>query len=299
MSLRDTVNRRLLAAGWELGPRLGRRTSAALAGTGGRLAARLGGGPVDQLRRNLEVATGGPVPEDLVRAGLASYARTWLEVLSLPAWPASRVLGSVLSDPVGEALLRREHRARGAVVALPHMGNWDLVGAWACLTGLPVTTVAEQLADPEFEAFTRARSVLGMEVLSHRDPQVLTRLLRAVGEGRVVCLMADRLMAGRGLDVDWPVPGGGTASVAMPPGPALVARRSGALLLGLACHYDGDRMRLRFSDPVQHRPGRDGLQAMTQQLAGFFAAETSRHPQDWHMLQPFFTDPAPVRADGR
>lgn len=296
--VRDSVNRRLLAAGWELGPRLGRRSSAALATAGGALAARIGGGPVEQLRRNLEVVTGRPAGDALVRAGLSSYARTWLEVLSLPAWPASRVLASVLTDPVGEALLRREHRARGAVVALPHMGNWDLVGAWACLTGLPVTTVAEQLADPEFEAFTRARSDLGMEVISHRDPQVLTRLLRAVEEGRVVCLMADRLMAGRGLDVTWPVPGGGAASVAMPPGPALVARRSGALLIGLACSYEGDRMRMRFSDPVDHVPGRDGLRAMTQQLASFFAAETSRHPQDWHMMQPFFTDPGPVPVDG-
>ena len=33
----------------------------------------------------------------------------------------------------------------GAIVALPHMGNWDLAGAWACLTGMPVTTVAERL----------------------------------------------------------------------------------------------------------------------------------------------------------
>ncbi|WP_197429883.1 phosphatidylinositol mannoside acyltransferase [Auraticoccus cholistanensis] len=295
--LRDAATRRLLAAGWRLGPHLGRRTRRVLTGLGAGAAHRLGGAPVEQLRHNLAVVTGTGPDERLVRDALTSYTRMWLEVLSLPGWSREQVRAAVVTDPVGESLLRREHARRGAVVALPHMANWDLVGAWACSTGLPVTTVAEQLDDPEFAAFTRFREGLGMEVLSHRDPQVLARLLAAVEEGRVVCLMADRLMAGRGLDVRWPLPGG-PRPVAMPPGPALVARRSGALLLGLACSYTGDRMRMRFSRPVEHRPGRDGLTAMTQQLADFFAGEVARHPQDWHVLQPFFGPPGADPSSG-
>ncbi|WP_114561593.1 phosphatidylinositol mannoside acyltransferase, partial [Desertihabitans aurantiacus] len=228
-----------------------------------------------------------PASEALVEQALASYTRMWTEVLALASWTPNQVRSLVLTDPVGESVLRAASRGRGAVVALPHLANWDLVGAWACLSGLPVTTVAEQLAEAEFGAFTRLRTALGMEVLSHRDPRALARLTAAVAEGRVVCLMADRLMAGAGIAVDWPTPAG-PRPVRLPPGPALVARRSGALLIGLACHYEGGRMRMRFSEPVEPHPGRDGLTRMTQQLADFFGREITAHPEDWHMLQPYF-----------
>ena len=58
-------------------------------------------------------------------------------------------------------------QGRGAIIALPHMANWDLAGAWACLTGMPVSTVAERLR-PEalFDRFVAYREALGMEVIA-------------------------------------------------------------------------------------------------------------------------------------
>ena len=58
---------------------------------------------------------------------------------------------------VNESVLRTAYAGPGAVVALPHSGNWDLAGAWACLTGMPVTTVAEQLSEAEYAAFMAFR----------------------------------------------------------------------------------------------------------------------------------------------
>ena len=48
-----------------------------------------------------------------------------------------------------------------------------------------------------------------------------------------------------------------------------------------------------FGEPVEPRPGRDGLTAMVQELADFFAAAIAEKPEDWHMLQPFFPDSVP------
>ena len=42
--------------------------------------------------------------------------------------------------------MRAAYASTGAVIALPHSGNWDLAGAYAELTGMPVTTVAEAAA---------------------------------------------------------------------------------------------------------------------------------------------------------
>jgi len=172
------------------------------------------------------------------------------------------------------------------VVALPHSGNWDLAGAWACLTGMPVTTVAERLDDAEFAAFVSFREALGMEVLSHLDPGVIGALNTAVRRRRLVCLLADRDLAGVGVPVVW-----AGRSVTMPGGPALVARRTGATLLAAVCRFTETGMQIAFSDPVATRPGRDGLVAMTQDVASFFAEQIAQQPADWHMLQPFFGEP--------
>lgn len=175
--------------------------------------------PIANLRR----ALGTEPSEALLRAGMASWARTYVEVLALPSWSADEVLDRVAT--VGERHLRAAW-PNGAVIALPHLGNWDLAGAWACLSGFPVTTVAENLGEQEFAAYSEVRGRLGMEVLRHDDPAALGDLIGAVRRGRLVCLLSDRDLPGRGLPVRF-----AGESVTMPAGPALVARRAGATLL--------------------------------------------------------------------
>jgi phosphatidylinositol dimannoside acyltransferase len=236
---------------------------------------------VRTLRSNLSTAAGQPASDDLVRAALISYLRNLYEVLALPSWSPRRVVTSVTTE--GELAFRAAVASTGAVVALPHSGNWDLAGAWACLTRLPVTTVAEALPDGAFESFVQFRERLGMEVLSHRDPAAIGRLVGAVRRGRLVCLLADRDLGGRGLPVRWR-----DQPITMPAGPALVARRSGAALVPAVSQYTPAGMKIIFGRQIEHRSGRDGLTAMTQQVADVFAERIAEQPQDWHLMQPFF-----------
>jgi KDO2-lipid IV(A) lauroyltransferase len=279
--LRDRAVRALYRAGWSGAGRIPPPTARLIARAGARLAVRHDGRHIQTLRHNLSLATGRPAPPELVRAAVASYLRTFSEVLALPHWSAERVLATVSVE--NREALDQALAAGGAVVALPHSANWDLAGAWACLSGMPVTTVAEQLGAEEFTAFLAFRQSLGMEVLSHRDPSGIPRLIEAVRRGRVVCLIADRDLGGTGIPVQW-----NGHRVSMPAGPAVVARRSGVALLPAVCRYEGEGMRIRIGDAVPAATGREGLAAMTQQVADFFAAAIAEHPQDWHMLQPFF-----------
>ena len=236
---------------------------------------------VRTLRSNLSTAAGQPASDDLVRAALISYLRNLYEVLALPSWSPRRVVTTVTTE--GELAFRAAVASTGAVAALPHSGNWDLAGAWACLTRLPVTTVAEALPEGGFESFVQFRERLGMEVLSHRDPAAIGRLVGAVRRGRLVCLLADRDLGGRGLPVRWR-----DQPITMPAGPALVARRSGAALVPAVSQYTPAGMKIIFGRQIEHRPGRDGLTAMTQQVADVFAERIAEQPQDWHLMQPFF-----------
>jgi len=281
------ANRAVWAAGWRFGPRLLR--SRAVRNRLGHIAATLAtirpNRYLGHWQRNVEIATGQRPGVRETRAAVRSYMRVMTESFVLPQWTPAETIATVTTDPAGEQRLRDAMAGPGAVLALPHLGSWDHAGAWACATGMPVSTVAEQLGVAEFDAFKRYREQLGMRIYSHRDPSALRGLCSDIAAGRLVCLVADRTFDGRGVAATWR----GNPVIAAP-GPAYVARRTGALLMGCAARYTDQGIHLAFSDPVEHRPGRDGLSAMTQDLVDFYAAEISLKPTDWHVFQPFFPD---------
>jgi KDO2-lipid IV(A) lauroyltransferase len=289
---RDRALRLLFRLGWRTAHRIPRPlVDGALTGLA-RFAVRFPGEHIQTLRHNLAVMTGQSVDDELARAAVRSHLRNVYEMLALPGWPPAEVLARI--ETINEAGMRAAYASTGAVVALPHSGNWDLAGAYAELTGMPVTTVAEELAGPEFAAFVAFRERLGMQVLSHRDPAVVGELISAVRAGRLVCLLGDRDLPGRGVPVQW-----AGHPVTMPAGPALVARRTGAALVPIVCQFTERGMRIVFGDPVPHRPGREGLVAMVQDVADFFVRTIATQPEDWHMMQPFFVDHATPAEEAR
>jgi phosphatidylinositol dimannoside acyltransferase len=280
--LRDWMLRGIYVFGWRIAARLPQQLVALIISALSWMILRQDGVHVRTLRHNLALTTGAPVHSDLLRAALKSYLRNFYEVLALPAWSETEIRGRVRA--VNEPAVRGAHAGPGAVVALPHSGNWDLAGAWACATGMPVTTVAEQLSDADYAAFVGFRESLGLQVVSHRDPQALTTLIKAIHDRRVVCLLADRDLSGTGVRVSWR-----GHPITVPAGPAIIARRTGAALLPAVCQFTENGMEIIIGGPIAHRQGRDGLTRMMQDVANFFADTIARQPADWHMLQPFFS----------
>jgi lauroyl/myristoyl acyltransferase len=258
------------------------------------------GAPVVQLENNLARARPEATAAELralSREGMRSYLRYWCEAFRLPDWDHDRVVGSVRVE--NEQYLRAPLAAgRGVVAALTHMGNWDHAGAWASLTGAPVVTVAERLR-PErlYERFLAYREGLGMEILplTGGEGRVLDALSdRLRSAARLVPLVADRDLRSSGI----PVQLLGEATK-MPPGPALLALRTGAALHPVSIWYEPDpdagprrhRLVIHFheevSPPTEGRT-REKVTAMTQQVADTFGTAIRAHPQDWHMLQPLW-----------
>lgn len=281
--LRDGVNRALFRAGAQVLPRLSPGSVRGFASGLGTLAARVGTPYLDQGAENVALLTG-RTPTSGERADAArSWARMYLETLALPGWSAQTLQQIVRPEPEGERRLRAARDDGGVIVALPHMANWDLAGAWAGATGLAVTTVAEHLGEAEFAAYVRLRARLGLEVIAHDDRGATAALVAAVRAGRVVCLMADRDLTGAGLLVPF-----GPGWARLPAGPAMVARRTGAMLLPMVPHYTASGMQLEFGPSIHPGPGRDGLTAATAEVAAYFADRIAAHPADWQVLQPFF-----------
>jgi phosphatidylinositol dimannoside acyltransferase len=280
--------------GWGLAGRVPVRTlSWTLDEAADLVWARRGPG-VRQLEANLHRAVTRADQNELrrlSRRAMRSYFRYWREAFELPSWSTGRIVDSVVT--VNEAPLRAAMSAgRGAIVALPHMANWDHAGAWACLTGMPVTTVAEVLQPQSlFDRFVGYREALGMQVLPLTPGAGgLAGLRNGLADNRLVCLVADRDLTRAGVEVELL-----GAPAALPPGPAALARVTRAPLFAAVLSYDGALLRIEFSDPVPSRSGPGGVVAMTQVVADVFSAGIRRTPTDWHMLQPVFS--ADTRAD--
>jgi KDO2-lipid IV(A) lauroyltransferase len=265
-------------AGWTLVKALPERLARRLFDLGADLGYRRGGKGVRRLRANLARVV---PPEDLervVRAGVRSYARYWLEAFRLPVMGRERLLRDVAIDHP-----ERLSGPDGVVAVLPHMGNWDVAGAWASVTGHKLTTVAERLRPEElFDRFLAFRSSLGMEVVpltgSAANPfDLLADRLRA---GGLVCLLGDRDLTARGVEVTF---FGETAK--FPAGPAALAVRTGAALHPASLWFEGDGWHIRMHEAISVPDGPDRIRRMTQAVADVFEAAIREHPQDWHMLQ--------------
>src|SRR5262249_58914700 len=112
---------------------------------------------------------------------------------------------------------------KGAMLVLPHLGGWEWAGRWVADRGHRITVVAEPIQPPElFEWFVEMRSALGMTVVA-LGPNAGAVVARALRANEVVCLLADRDVAGGGVP--------GTVfgdKTTMPGGPATLMLRTGA-----------------------------------------------------------------------
>ncbi len=295
-TLRASASSAIYTASWRAIRALPEPVARAVFASGAEFAIRRDGPGVRRLRSNLSRVLGLDVDparlEETVKQGVRSYARYWLEAFRLPTWSTERILDRMQVNNV-DRLFQACARGSGVIGALHHSGNWDHAGAWACASGLPLTTVAERLK-PEslYRRFLAYRERLGMEILpatggAQAPLDVLTHRLQ---QGRVVVLLADRDLSRRAVDVSFF--GGRTR---MPAGPALLALRTGAPLMVISLWYDQAMLRADIGPPIPiptTGDTRDRIGQTTQHMADGFAAGIAAHPQDWHMMQRLWPERA-------
>ncbi|GAD84534.1 phosphatidylinositol mannoside acyltransferase [Nocardia asteroides NBRC 15531] len=284
MSLRERLSDWGYAAGWRLVRAAPEPLVRKVFDFGADRAVK-DGGP-EQLRRNLARVLGvtpEQVPADLMRASMRSYARYWREAFRLPSMDHSTVDYYVDGLEHLDAALER---GRGVVFVLPHSGNWDMAGVWLVQHYDTFTTVAERLK-PEslFERFVEYRESLGFEVfpLTGGEAPPFGALADRLRQNRIVCLMGERDLTGKGVPVDF-----FGERTWMPAGAAKLAIETGAALLPVHAWFtvDADGTEgwgLKTGAPVDVS---GGVAAATQALADSFAENIAAHPADWHMLQP-------------
>jgi KDO2-lipid IV(A) lauroyltransferase len=236
---------------------------------------------------------GRPPDSDAVRAAVREafhlYGRYWYETFRARVMTPEEVNKRFLCDGL-ENVDRALEAGRGAILALPHMGNWDVAGQFLCVNGYRLAAVAEQLRPRAiFEQFLNHRRELGMRIVPlTADKRTGMEIGRLLLDNWLVALVADRDLGGRGVDVEM-----FGATRRLPAGPALLSIRADSPILACVVYTTEEGWSCRIGPPLTaERTGatRTDVIALTKVLARQFERDIAAKPTDWHMFQPAWPD---------
>ena len=210
----------------------------------------------------------------------------WCEVFRQPLWTPEVISSRFILQ--NRKVLDDALEVGGAIVAMPHMGNYDLAGAWGTVQYGALSTIVERLK-PEslYQQFVAHREALGVEILPLGDPDSFRTLVRRARDGGLICLLADRDITHSGVDVDF-----FGERARMPAGPATLSVLTGAALIPGTLWAEGETNYGRVGEPIpipESGSRQEKVAAMTQLLANYFEGGIAERPADWHMMQPVFT----------
>lgn len=178
---------------------------------------------------------------------------------------------------------------KGGVLATPHIGNWDAGGRWVA-ERWPLTVVVEVLRPRMiFDRFVEHRRALGMTIVPlERGSDPTGKCIEQLKKGEMIALVSDRDLSGSGIEV---MMFGRTTK--MPPGPAVLALRTGCDLIPAAIFQRNDgtwfaRVLEAVERPDETAP--DAVGIYTRRLAEKFEDLIREEPAQWHVFNRYWID---------
>ena len=224
-----------------------------------------------------------PRVREVARRAFANYGRMLADFLLMGSLRPQEVLSMISIDGLEHAEAAMAG-GRGAILALPHMGSWDIAGAIAAVWGYRIAAVAETFPGSLNDAVVETRSALGLEVIPLNRAAV--RAVNAVlDENGMVALLCD-LPHGPGVEVSL---FGRRATV--PSGPAAIACRRGAPLIPVYSRRSGPTTyHIHVDSPIQPPAedrcrGKEAVAEVMQQVVDRFEVFIREHPDQWYAFR--------------
>lgn len=191
-------------------------------------------------------------------------------------------------------LVEMGRRGEGYILAVGHLGNWDLAGIGATLLGAKLFAMMRRQRNPLINAYlNRLRSGFGMGVVE-RNSRALASVVRRLKKGEGLAILPD--LRAKSQDTALPVPFlGGTAWIAG--GMGLFARHAGVpILVAITTREGWFRHRWKTLDPIVPDPSLDkeeDIQRMTREVMARLDRAIREHPDQYFwfnkrwVLEPF------------
>jgi KDO2-lipid IV(A) lauroyltransferase len=238
------------------------------------------------VRHQARVLGPGHDPRRAARKVFRHYGRYWAETFWMRPRRRDAVLARTRLDGI-EHLHAAVASGRGVVVALPHMGNWEIGGLRAADEDARVLAVAEALGNERLvEWFTEMRRMMQIDVVIARKGAKVTRsLIERLKEGGVIALLCDRDIKGTGVAVEF----FGEVTT-LPAGPIALADRTGAVVLPAGTYFaDGAGHVFEIRPPLEIPEVDDQakrIEAGVALLAGVIEDIIRKAPEQWHLILP-------------
>ncbi len=240
------------------------------------------------VRNNLKPVFGesGNFSELVVLKAFNSYARFWFESFKLGSMTRQEVQAKGREEDL-ELLYGAIKEGRGAIAVAAHLGNWDFGAAWFDDSRAKANAVVEALEPPElFRWFVDFRLKFGLTAIAHND-NPMPKLVAAIRRNEVIALVSDRALDAATAEVDF-----FSQRVKLPMGPAILALRTNAPLIPIACYMEpkgGHLTKVLPEIQIGERKGlREDAQRLTQEIAWALEELIKFAPEQWHVFSPIF-----------
>lgn len=216
----------------------------------------------------------------LARSAFQNYGRMLVDFLLIGSLSRDEVL-SRMSHDGREHLDQALARGRGVIMALPHMGSWDMAGAYAAALGYPVSTVAERFPGSLNDAVVQTRNAFGMKILTMGRSAVRS-ITAALHANEVVALVCD-LEQGPGVEVRF----FGRHAI-VPGGPAAIAMKTGATLIPTYQYRTEPGHYHVHVEPALAIPEDETKEDLMQRVIEHFERFIKERPDQWYAFRPMF-----------
>ena len=253
-----------------------------------------------ETERRIRQVFGGDYPAAAVRRiawqSLRNLAFTTVDAMRGPALTLARfraTTDTAAVERLADPLRRQIATGRGAIVASPHFGWWELGAPALALCDIPIFAIAAKQRNPLFDAYlNRTRAAMGMEIIL-RGTAALRGTLGALQAGKVLVVLPDVRMRTPGLAIRFL---GGVANIG--PGMAQFARHANVpIFLTITVRTGWTQHSLRVHPPITPDPAVDkhqDLQRMTQQALTLIEETIRADPGQWFWYnQRWVLEPVP------
>lgn len=177
----------------------------------------------------------------------------------------------------------KEHVAtgKGAVLAGPHMGSWEMVGRAFALHKIPIISIAAHQRNPLVNSyFDRMRAETDLKPLTRGESGILKKIIRRMRNGEVMAILPDVRMRTPGLQVPFL---GGTANIGT--GAATFARTTKLPIFPFIIKRRGwtrhEIRRLPAIYPDMELDKTNDIERMMQILMAGIECEIMKEPEQW------------------
>jgi KDO2-lipid IV(A) lauroyltransferase len=192
------------------------------------------------VRANLAVIA--PGQRVSARRVFAEQVRNYLEIFKIPRIGAAAIRAMV-EKRGWEHFTRAADARQGVIVASAHLGPISLVGQILTAHDYAVVLPVETERSEFQRAVNRARRAIGQQLVPTESPLAVVRALR---EGKVFGLLADRAVTGVGVRV----PFFGREAL-LPSAHVALALRTGAPIIPAFSGREGERLVAWFEPPLE------------------------------------------------